>query len=84
MSDNGTPPPVNIPVHASLGPLSFSVKVEVVKPPPPKPPWHKRISEPLDWVRRLEWLFDKAQTLADWMGCMVRLASNPRRANHPT
>ena len=51
--------------RASTGPLKSSVNLK--SPPreiqPPKPPWHKRISDSLDWSRRLDWLTENAPEL---------------------
>jgi len=70
MSGNGTPTPVkHICVHASLA-LTNSVKAKVVKAPPPKPPWHKRVSDLMDWARRIEWLFDTVRAVHDWISVM--------------
>ena len=45
----------------------ISATVSLGDPPSHNPPWHGRIMEAADWMRLLEWGWDKVQTILDWI-----------------
>ena len=75
----------DVRVQLQLG-STTSVKAKGVKAPPPKPPRHKRVSDLVDWVPRIERLFDTVRAVLDWISVMFyapcqRSSATP--ASHP-
>lgn len=52
--------------------------VSLGNPPPPSPPWHRRVMDAANWVRLFEWTCEKAETISDWIASTGLFRQRPR------
>ena len=53
--------------------------VSLGDPPPPSPPWHRRVMDAANWIRLFEWACETAQAISDWIANTGLFRQRPRR-----